>query len=111
MDADPLDARHCQHILEFAYRWHRFGGGSAGDIFIEFGLTEQQYFGRLRRLLDRPHDGTTAVTALRAIRMICDYRLARCDGEQFNLKDLLRAARRLIAIRVQSRQRYVEGAH
>ena len=40
-----------RNMLEFIRRWHRFGGGSARDIFVEFGLAEHEFFGRTLELL------------------------------------------------------------
>jgi len=44
-------ARDERNMLEFIRRWHRFGGGSARDIFVEFGLAEHEFFGRTLELL------------------------------------------------------------
>jgi hypothetical protein len=30
-------------MIDFIRHWHRFGGGTARDIFIEFGLPEQEF--------------------------------------------------------------------
>src|SRR5262245_33518660 len=38
-------------IIEFIRRWHRFGGGSARDIFVEFGLAEHEFFRRTLELV------------------------------------------------------------
>lgn len=34
-----------QRVLDFAVRWYRFGGGSAEDIYVTFGL-DRATFGR-----------------------------------------------------------------
>lgn len=39
---------HSQELLSFAMRWHRYDGGEPEDILVEFGLTEVDYFTRLR---------------------------------------------------------------
>src|SRR6476660_4575653 len=45
-------------MIEFIRRWHRFGGGSARDIFREFGLAERVFFRRTLELLQtRPFAG------------------------------------------------------
>src|SRR6476659_9798758 len=31
-------------MIEFIQLWHRFGGGPARDIFVEFGLAEHEFF-------------------------------------------------------------------
>jgi hypothetical protein len=41
-------------ILEFARRWLPYGGGSAEDLLVEFGMTPAGYLDRLRRVLDKP---------------------------------------------------------
>ncbi|WP_032374083.1 hypothetical protein [Rhodococcoides fascians] len=38
-------------IAEFARLWGPFGGGSAEDIFVTFGLSPAEYFRRLRELV------------------------------------------------------------
>src|SRR6476619_1183991 len=43
------------HLLAFALKWRHWGGGSAGDILVEFGLTPTMYFQRLRHYL---HSGS-----------------------------------------------------
>jgi hypothetical protein len=63
-------------IIDFIRRWHRFGGGSARDIFEEFGLGEHEFFSKTIELL-----GSTAAssvseeTAIR-IRKVCRWRLS-----------------------------------
>ena len=46
LDDQPAD------ILDFARRWYHYGGGSAEDILVEFGITEHEYFHRLGAVLD-----------------------------------------------------------
>lgn len=41
-------------IIDFIRRWHRFGGGSARDIFEEFGLSEHEFFSRQSNCSDLP---------------------------------------------------------
>jgi hypothetical protein len=64
-------------MLEFVRRWHRFGGGSAQDIFVEFGLNEQEYFSRVLKLVGEsaPDDPGVASTADDQIRKVCRWRL------------------------------------
>ena len=67
-------------MIEFIRRWHRFGGGSAPDIFAEFGLAEHEFFGRTLELLQtRPFAGINEETA-DYIRKVCRWRLSvvRC---------------------------------
>ncbi len=67
-------------MIEFIRRWHRFGGGSARDIFVEFGLAEHEFFRRTLELLQtRPFAGINEETA-DYIRKVCRWRLSvvRC---------------------------------
>jgi hypothetical protein len=61
-------------LVEFALRWQPYGGGSAEDIFVEFGLTEKVYFERLSDVL---YAGAAVLTpaAHAALRAICTSRL------------------------------------
>ena len=63
-------------MIEFIRRWHRFGGGSARDIFVEFGLPEHEFFGRTLELLQTGlFAGMTDETA-EYIRKVCRWRLS-----------------------------------
>ncbi|WP_006247377.1 hypothetical protein [Mycolicibacterium tusciae] len=65
-------------MVEFIRRWYRFGGGSARDIFEEFGLGEHEFFIRVLDLVqavasaDAP--GLPAM-AHNDIRKVCRWRL------------------------------------
>ncbi|MGW4340671.1 DUF3263 domain-containing protein [Rhodococcus koreensis] len=41
-------------ILDYARRWLPYGGGTAGDLLIEFGLTPARYLNRLEAIIDGP---------------------------------------------------------
>lgn len=65
-------------VLEFALRWHPYGGGSNRLTFDEFGLNPRQYFARLAhpRLCPLHHIwGDSA-----AYRTICHDRLPPTAG-------------------------------
>ena len=63
-------------MIEFIRRWHRFGGGSARDIFAEFGLAEHEFFRRTLELLQTgPFAGINEETA-EYIRKVCRWRLS-----------------------------------
>jgi len=67
-------------MIQFIRRWHRFGGGSARDIFVEFGLAEHEFFRRTLELLQTgPFAGINEETA-EYIRKVCRWRLSvvRC---------------------------------
>lgn len=63
LDDQPAD------ILGFARRWYLFGGGSAEDILVEFGITEHEYFRRLGAVLDTQSfdPGDDEIQAIRVI--------------------------------------------
>ena len=67
-------------MIEFIRRWHRFGGGSARDIFAEFGLAEHEFFSRTLELLQtRLFTGMTEETA-EYIRKVCRWRLSAASS-------------------------------
>lgn len=68
-------------LLAFAIAWYRYGGGSAEDIFVEFGLTETTYFQRLLTVV-LGSDTTVPADVRAAITAICEHRLqtARSRG-------------------------------
>ncbi|QSE86908.1 DUF3263 domain-containing protein [Rhodococcus koreensis] len=41
-------------IIEFARRWLPYGGGTTGDLLVEFGMTPACYLARLGKILDSP---------------------------------------------------------
>ena len=65
-------------MVEFIRRWYRFGGGTAQEIFEEFGLGEQEFFIRVLDLFQTvvPADarGLTAM-AHNEIRKVCRWRM------------------------------------
>lgn len=61
-------------LVEFAEQWYPFGGGSAEDIFVEFGLTPEAYFERLSDALDVGIAGLSSEVH-EALRRICNQRL------------------------------------
>jgi hypothetical protein len=67
-------------MIEFIRRWYRFGGGSARDIFVEFGLAEHEFFGRTLELLQTGlFTGMTEETA-EFIRKVCRWRLSSASS-------------------------------
>ena len=65
-------------ILTFGRTWHGYGGGSAEDIYVAFGVDPSTYFRRLERILESPvaHDLTVSERA--AMLDICRH---RTDGQ------------------------------
>lgn len=64
-----------QHIMAFALKWRHWGGGPAGDIFIEFGLTPVQYFRRLEAFLNAGAANHLPADIAQQLRTICRGRL------------------------------------
>ena len=67
-------------MIEFIRRWHRFGGGSARDIFVEFGLAEHEFFRRTLELLQTGPFAEIDDETVEYIRKVCRWRLStvRC---------------------------------
>lgn len=40
------------YMITFAVRWRHWGGGPGEDIFVEFGLSQREYFMKLLSLLE-----------------------------------------------------------
>lgn len=77
VDSPPSYGNYERAMLEFARGWHRFGGGSAQDIFVEFGLNEQEFFSRVLSLVGAPAPsgpGIPSTTDIQ-IRKVCRWRL------------------------------------
>ncbi|TJZ76055.1 hypothetical protein FCG67_18755 [Rhodococcus oryzae] len=65
-----------QQIMNFALKWRHWGGGSAGDIFIEFGLTPVEFFRRLEAFLNAGAANHLPTDVAQQLRNICRGRLA-----------------------------------
>jgi hypothetical protein len=65
-----------RNMLEFIRRWHRFGGGSARDIYVEFGLAEHEFFGRTLELLQTGLFAAMTEETAEYIRKVCRWRLS-----------------------------------
>jgi hypothetical protein len=63
-------------IVAFAKVWAPYGGGSEADIFVTFGLTEDQYFTRLATLLGSSVADGLTLAQRRTIFSMCLQRLA-----------------------------------
>lgn len=66
-DPDRRDPEHIAHLVAFARRWLPYGGGSRGDILVEFGLTEDEYFTRLLAVLPEAGLDPTTTTHLHTL--------------------------------------------
>jgi hypothetical protein len=47
----PISDTDARYMLDFAARWRHWGGGSAEDIFVLYGLSSQVFFARLQSLI------------------------------------------------------------
>ncbi|AZG46790.1 hypothetical protein D7316_03395 [Gordonia insulae] len=73
-------------MVAFAQRWYRYGGGDPSDIMIEFGLSERDYFLRLRDALG-DHQGLDPQTAADIAAVVArrlDELGPRTDGESLS---------------------------
>jgi hypothetical protein len=65
-----------RNMLEFIRRWHRFGGGPARDIYLQFGLAEHEFFGRTLELLQTGLFAETTDETVEYIRKVCRWRVS-----------------------------------
>lgn len=66
-------------ILAFAVKWRHWNGGPDEDIFVAFGITPEEYFHRLRRLLTMHRWNQLDPRVLEQLVRICDERLSTVD--------------------------------
>ncbi len=69
-------------ILAFGRSWHRYGGGSDEDIFVQFGMPARSYFERLAGLLDGPVGSSIDEPTRDKMRAVCTRRLSLPDRRQ-----------------------------
>jgi hypothetical protein len=62
-------------LIAFAVTWRSWDGSAEEDIGVEFGLSPEQYFRRLRAALDDPAGVILPVAGVEQLRDSCDYRL------------------------------------
>lgn len=72
---DNLPADHAE-IVDFARRWYPYGGGTAEDILVEFGIGEREYFRRLAEIIDRLPSSDPESAVFAAMRSVAANRLA-----------------------------------
>lgn len=66
-----------QHeLITFARAWAPYGGGTAEDIFVTFGITPYEYFTRLAALLGSTDCKDVAQQERRALLSVCARRIA-----------------------------------
>ncbi len=72
----PFDAGH---MIDFALRWYRWGGGNDQDIFVEFGISSDEF---CRRLLEAiPSAGLDEFVAM-DISAVYRQRLAQTSQQR-----------------------------
>lgn len=64
--ADSVD----EALISFAVRWEPYGGADASEIFVCFGLSEQQYRVRLWHALGRSGQGSAGIEAQLRARLL-----------------------------------------
>ncbi|MCE4266429.1 MULTISPECIES: hypothetical protein [Rhodococcus] len=62
-------------ILTFALKWRHWNGGPAEDIFVQFGITPDQFFRRLHSILEVEEQSDLSPEIAAELAYICDLRL------------------------------------
>ncbi|MFF1946317.1 DUF3263 domain-containing protein [Rhodococcus qingshengii] len=58
-----------RHLLDFARKWAPYGGPSADEIFVNFGMSNDRYWQRLREALETNRiEGSEAAVLWRQLR-------------------------------------------
>lgn len=79
----PDNPTEQSRLLQFALRWLPFVGGSAEDIFVEFGLSEQAFYVRLTHVLAAVGKGLPPKTRV-SLRAACEQHLGYSRGGQLS---------------------------
>ncbi|WP_241385022.1 DUF3263 domain-containing protein [Rhodococcus sp. CH91] len=79
-------------MLAFAVKWRHWNGGPDEDIFVAFGITPEEYFHRLRRLLTKHRWNQLDPQILEQLVQICDERLSTVDIRSATGRDRARYA-------------------
>lgn len=72
---DNLPADQAE-LLDFAQRWYPYGGGTAEDILVEFGISAHEYFRRLSEIIDSVQPADPDAAAYAAMKSVATDRLA-----------------------------------
>lgn len=75
-----MNEDYLREMLRFAVRWEPYGGGSAEEIFVAFGLDEAEYFTRVDLELRRAPNLTLDDVTKRRVLAVCRTRLRRAGG-------------------------------
>ncbi|WP_396922438.1 hypothetical protein [Mycolicibacterium sp.] len=60
----------------FVRRWHLYGGGPAAQIFVEFGISESEFFTRTLQLLGSDYIASRIdAGTMGRLRDVCELRL------------------------------------
>lgn len=74
-------------MLAFALKWRHWNGGPDEDIFLTFGITSQEYFHRLRRLLTKHRWNQFEPKVLEQLVRICDDRIDTAEVRMIGNRD------------------------
>lgn len=56
-------------MIDFARRWHYFGGGTREEIFVNFGVTPSIFYKRLTRVLHTSQHSLDTETRTNLLRL------------------------------------------
>lgn len=71
-------------LVEFAVTWRHWGGGEASDIFVQFGISAQEYFERLESILAEGHYSNDPQLRVELIKL-CRMRLRSDNANTLGL--------------------------
>jgi hypothetical protein len=64
-----------EDLLEFELRWFEHGGGPAEEIAVAFGMTPQEFFGRILAFVEHNPPAPYRATVVEAIKSVARKRL------------------------------------
>jgi hypothetical protein len=73
--SEPSSLADDAALIDFGQRWYPFGGGAAESIFVEFGLSSGEFFGRLQKLLKGPTQNGMDPAVVADMLTVCRKRL------------------------------------
>ncbi|MGW0040125.1 DUF3263 domain-containing protein [Rhodococcus sp. NPDC003348] len=62
-------------MLAHALKWRHWNGGDDEDIFVEFGVSAQQYYHRVRRMLTDPRGHSLEPSLVVELMTLCNNRI------------------------------------
>ncbi|ROZ49039.1 DUF3263 domain-containing protein [Rhodococcus sp. WS3] len=72
---------HDRAMLDFAITWRPYGG-SDDQIFPEFGVSIPAFYGRVLRMLDKPHSAGLDYQTSAVLREFCSTKLRQYGCSQ-----------------------------